>query len=80
MPLTIYTSRSTALGSALLARSAIKLFGWDLNKPESLSEVNTKGIREFVPVVDEPVREKKWEGWQWAVERSRGWEAGVDEE
>lgn len=62
-----------------MAGSAINLFGWDLNKPETLSEVNTKGSREFVPALEEPERQKKWEGWQRAVERSRGWEAGVDE-
>ncbi|KAF9466043.1 glycerol kinase [Collybia nuda] len=70
---------STALGSALLAGSAIGLFGWDINKPETLREVNTKGSREFTPALAEPERQKKWEGWQRAVERSRGWEAGVDE-
>lgn len=69
-------SRSTALGSALLAGSAIKLFGWDLNKPETLSEVNTKGSRDFVPGLAEEEKEKKWQGWQRAVERSKGWESG----
>ncbi len=72
--------RSTALGSALLAGSAIKLFGWDLNQPATLTEVNTKGSREFIPSMQESARAKKWEGWQRAVERSKGWEEGVDEE
>jgi glycerol kinase len=72
-------SRSTALGSALCAGSAIKLFGWDITKPETLSEVNTKGSREFVPSLQYAEREKKWKGWQRAVERSKGWEQGVDE-
>ncbi|KAG5647840.1 hypothetical protein DXG03_007764 [Asterophora parasitica] len=67
---------STALGSALLAGAAIKLFGWDLSKPESLAEVNTKGSREFVPHIPEGERQKKWEGWQRAVERSKGWDSG----
>ncbi|KAL4263737.1 FGGY kinase family protein [Pleurotus pulmonarius] len=71
---------STALGSALLAGSAIKLFGWDLNQPATLTEVNTKGSREFIPSMQESTRAKKWEGWQRAVERSKGWEEGVDEE
>ncbi|KAJ3928137.1 MAG: glycerol kinase [Lentinula lateritia] len=71
---------STALGSALLAGSAIGLFGWDLTKPESLSEVNTKGTRTFKPEMAASIREKKWTNWQRAVERSRGWEAGFDEE
>lgn len=67
------------MGSALLAGSAVRLFGWDLTKPETLSEVNTKGSREFKPSLAEPERQKKWEGWQRAVERSKGWESGVDE-
>ncbi|KAJ3720976.1 hypothetical protein C8R42DRAFT_669486 [Lentinula raphanica] len=71
---------STALGSALLAGSAIGLFGWDLTKPETLSEVNTKGTRTFKPEMSASIREKKWTIWQRAVERSRGWEAGIDEE
>lgn len=75
----VFASRSTALGSALLAGSAIKLFGWNLNQPATLSEVNTKGSREFIPSMQEATRAKKWEGWQRAVERSKGWEEGVDE-
>ncbi|KAG5636780.1 hypothetical protein H0H81_006894 [Sphagnurus paluster] len=66
---------STALGSALLAGSAIKLFGWDLTRPETLAEVNTKGSREFAPQLGEEIREKRWEGWQRAVERSKGWDS-----
>lgn len=31
---------STALGSALLAGSAIKFAGWDIDRPETLSEVS----------------------------------------
>jgi glycerol kinase len=70
--------RSTALGSALLAASAIKLFGWDITKPETLEEVNTKGSRIFKPSMEESDREKRWQGWQRAVSRSKGWEEGVD--
>ncbi|PCH44100.1 glycerol kinase [Wolfiporia cocos MD-104 SS10] len=70
---------STALGSALLAGSAIRLFGWDISKPETLAEVNTKGTREFTPTITEELREKKWIGWKRAVERSLAWEEGVDE-
>ncbi|CCM00757.1 uncharacterized protein FIBRA_02797 [Fibroporia radiculosa] len=70
---------STALGSALLAGSAIRLFGWNLSKPETLVEVNTKGTREFKPGMAELQREKKWLGWKRAVERSLGWEEGIDE-
>ncbi|KAJ3731508.1 glycerol kinase [Lentinula guzmanii] len=70
---------STALGSALLAGAAIKLFGWDIEKPETLKEVNTKGTTEFKPSMEDTIRARKWEGWQRAVERSKGWEEGVDE-
>ena len=72
--------RSTALGSALLAGSAIRLFGWDISKPETLSEVNTRGNKTFNPNMTVAEREKRWQGWQKAVERSRGWEEGVDSE
>ncbi|KAI0769147.1 glycerol kinase [Trametes elegans] len=70
---------STALGSALLAGSAVRLHGWDISKPETLAEVNAKGKFEFTPSMPEPEREKRWQGWQRAVERSMGWEEGVDE-
>ncbi|KAF9006010.1 glycerol kinase [Cyathus striatus] len=71
---------STALGSAICAAAAIKLFGWDLSNPDSLAEVNTKGSRDFIPSLAEEKRQKKWEGWQRAIERSKGWEEGVDDE
>lgn len=67
------TFRSTALGSALLAGSAIGLFGWDISKPETLHEVNTAGSQIFTPQIDQAARDKAWKGWQRAVERSRGW-------
>ncbi|KAJ3553544.1 hypothetical protein NM688_g3551 [Phlebia brevispora] len=69
---------STALGSALLAGSAIRLFGWDISKPQTLEEVNTAGSTEFKPEMPHEKREKAWRGWQRAVERARGWEIGVD--
>ncbi|KAF9531703.1 hypothetical protein CPB83DRAFT_848581 [Crepidotus variabilis] len=69
---------STALGSALCAGSAVGLFGWDLEKPETLGEVNTKGSKVFEASMTDNEREKMWEGWERAVERSRGWEEGVD--
>ncbi|KAI0316013.1 glycerol kinase [Amylostereum chailletii] len=68
---------STALGSALLAGSAINLYGWDITKPETLSEVNTAGSNTFKPRTTEKERSTRWRGWQRAVERSRGWEEGV---
>lgn len=65
---------STALGSAILAGSAIRLFGWDISKPETLHEVNTAGSMTFRPRITVEEREKRWKGWQRAVEKSRGWE------
>jgi len=70
---------STALGSALLAGSAINLFGWDIAKPETLSQVNTKGSVVFKPETNEKEREIKWQGWCRAVERSRGWRITTEE-
>ncbi|KAG8743323.1 Glycerol kinase [Ceratobasidium sp. 414] len=66
---------STALGSALLAGSAIGLFGWDVSKPETLSKVNTKGSTSFNPRTTREERVLRWAGWQRAVERSKGWNA-----
>jgi len=54
------------------------LYGWDLSKPETLGQVNTKGNKTFKPNLAESSRKVKWEGWQKAVERSKGWEEGVD--
>ncbi len=70
---------STALGSALLAGSAIRLFGWNISAPETLAEVNTKGSTSFLPSMPEADREKRWVGWKRAVERARAWEEGKDE-
>ncbi|PIL25251.1 hypothetical protein GSI_13140 [Ganoderma sinense ZZ0214-1] len=70
---------STALGSALLAGSALRLFGWDISAPETLAEVNTKGSTSFSPSMPEADREKRWVGWKRAVERARAWEEGKDE-
>jgi len=71
---------STALGSALLAGAAIGLFGWDLSKPQTLKEVNTKGSTEFKPALEDAEREARWKGWQRAVERSKGWDVGMSED
>jgi len=70
---------STALGSALLAGSAINLFGWDISKPETLSKVNTKGNVVFKPEISDKERETKWQGWCRAVERSKGWIVSEEE-
>ena len=72
--------RSTALGSALLAGSAINLFGWDLAKPETLAKVNTLGVKKFAPSLAEAEREAKWDRWQKAVKRSLGWDEAPEED
>ncbi|KAL1745193.1 hypothetical protein HDZ31DRAFT_82129 [Schizophyllum fasciatum] len=71
---------STALGAALLAGSALRLWGWDVSRPETLRKVNTAGSTVFEPQMSKEERERKWEGWNKAVERSRGWEEARDEE
>ncbi|EAU90324.2 glycerol kinase [Coprinopsis cinerea okayama7 len=70
---------STALGAAICAGSAMKLFGWDLSKPETLNGVNDRANTVFEPWLDDATRAKKWHGWQRAVERSRGWDEGTEE-
>ncbi|ODN81707.1 glycerol kinase [Cryptococcus amylolentus CBS 6039] len=64
---------STALGSALLAASALGLFGWDLSRPETLSEVNTAGVHTFEPELPEKSRLKRVKGWNRAVSRASKW-------
>lgn len=69
---------TTALGSALLAGSAVQLFGWDIARPETLHEVNTAGSTTFKPTTSAEFRDQKFAGWNRAVERCRGW-ASLDE-
>jgi len=57
-----------------LAGSAIGLFGWDVNKPDTFAEVNTRGHTDFIPELGAGEREKRWVRWQRAVEKSRGWD------
>ncbi|KAI5478016.1 glycerol kinase [Pseudohyphozyma bogoriensis] len=64
---------STALGAAILAGSALKLFGWDMSKSESLEEVNKQGVEVFEPSLTEEEREWKFAGWNRAVIRCMGW-------
>ncbi|WWC70775.1 glycerol kinase [Kwoniella pini CBS 10737] len=71
---------STALGSALLAASALKLFGWDLSKPETLADVNTAGVHIFEPELPEKERVRAIKGWEKAVNRARKWHEEGDEE
>lgn len=71
--------RSTALGSALLAGSAIGLYGWDISKPETLSRVNEQGNTTFRPAVHVTHREERWRMWKRAIERAKGWDEDKDE-
>jgi glycerol kinase len=64
---------STALGSAICAGVALGLWGWSLEDPSTLTEVNTAEATIFKPQNDEEDREIRYEGWNRAVERSRGW-------
>ncbi|WVQ65763.1 glycerol kinase [Kwoniella botswanensis] len=71
---------STALGSALLAANALKLFGWDLSRPETLADVNTAGVHVFEPELEEKDRKKAIKGWERAVSRASKWHEEGDEE
>ncbi|BEI84020.1 hypothetical protein CcaverHIS002_0406240 [Cutaneotrichosporon cavernicola] len=70
---------STALGSALLAAHALGLFGWDINNPETLKDVNTADSQLFSPKITEAKRRKMRRGWERAVTRARGWHAADEE-
>lgn len=72
---------STALGSALLAGHALKLFGWDLTDSEgTLSKVNTADATIFEPEYEEKHRLKKIRGWERAVERAKQWHTAEEED
>jgi glycerol kinase len=64
---------STALGSAICAGVALGLFGWDLEKPETLSKVNVAGQTIFKAQNDESDRARRWKGWEKAVRHACGW-------
>lgn len=70
---------STALGSALLAGHALGLFGWDINDPETLKDVNTADSQLFTPSISAAKRAKMRRGWERAVARARAWHDGDDE-
>lgn len=59
LALALATLRSTALGAALLAGSALKLFDWDLTDPDSLDSVNEFGVKTFNPTISKEEREWK---------------------
>lgn len=63
-----------------MAGSAIGFGGWDINKPETLSQVNTKGSRTFTQSITNDDKERRYKGWERAVERAKGWaEAAADD-
>lgn len=62
------------MGSALLAGATLGLFGWDLEKPETLKLVNTAGVDNFEPTVDKADRERRYHGWERAVKRAMYWD------
>lgn len=64
---------STALGSAICAGVAMKLFGWDLEKPETLAKVNVQGKTTFEPEIAENERVWRVRGWDRAVQRAMHW-------
>jgi hypothetical protein len=55
--------RTTALGAALLAGHAIGLFGWDLNRPETLFATHSAGKSVFRPSISKTQRDQKYRGW-----------------
>jgi len=71
---------TTALGAALLAGHAIGLFGWDLNRPETLFATQSAGKSVFKPSISKSQRDHKFRGWNRAVTRSKGWLENDDEE
>ena len=71
---------STALGSALLAGHALGLFGWDIARPDTLSQVNTADVHVFEPQIDERERSRMIRGWEKAVQRAMKWQTAEDED
>ncbi|EFP87807.2 Glycerol kinase [Puccinia graminis f. sp. tritici] len=73
---------TTALGAALLAGHAIGLFGWDLNRPETLFATHSAGKTIFRPSIPKTKREQRYRGWNRAVTRAKGWleNDDIDEE
>ncbi|KAL8276077.1 hypothetical protein RQP46_011520 [Phenoliferia psychrophenolica] len=64
---------STALGAALCAGAAIKLFGWDLEEPSTLARVNMAGTTVFTSQSESTERNKGYTLWNKAVEKAKGW-------
>ncbi|KAM0787052.1 hypothetical protein ACM66B_006316 [Microbotryomycetes sp. NB124-2] len=64
---------STALGAALLAGAGLGLFGWKLDDPDSLDNVNEFGVKTFRQSITDEEKEWKFAGWNRAVNRSMAW-------
>ena len=62
-------TETTAMGAAFLAGLAV---GFWKDKSEIAATWDVD--RSFKPTMDATLREKKYQGWQKAVERSRRWE------
>jgi glycerol kinase len=71
---------STALGSALLAGHALKLFGWDITDPSTLEKVNTADVHTFHPEISKKDRMKMIKGWERAVQRAGKWHTAEEED
>ena len=56
----------------------MKLFGWDLERPEMLAKVNTAGADTFKPSIGKKEREERYRGWQRAVKRAMHWNTEAD--
>ena len=63
------------MGAAFLAGLAIG-FWKDMAEISAIRRVE----RTFVPAMPEATREKQYKGWKRAVERSRAWARGEDDE
>jgi glycerol kinase len=51
-----------ALGSALLAASAVGLFGWDITRPETFVDIKTARSTPFEPRTTPEKRSRAWRG------------------
>jgi glycerol kinase len=63
----------------MLAGAAVKLYDWDLTKPDTFAYVNEADTRTFRPKISKELRNKKWKDWNRAVERARGWDEDKEE-
>lgn len=71
---------STALGAALVAGSALRIFGWNISDPSTLTKVNTAGKQIFASTIDQKERSKGYALWNKAVKMCSGWNVAEEEE